>query len=91
MITFLVIAVCCCLGAVTIIWDTHNEHKGNAALRGYLRELSQAMRSGAAPHHATGAEFLGIWLCVPEPTVDFRMNVRSIEVQFMRGLCENTW
>lgn len=27
MITFLVIAVCCCLGAVTIIWDKHNEHK----------------------------------------------------------------
>lgn len=27
MITFLLIAVCFCLGAVSIIWDKHNEHK----------------------------------------------------------------
>ena len=39
----------------------------------------------------TGAEFLGIWLSVPEPTVDFRTNVRSIEVQFERALCETPW
>ena len=27
MITALIIVVCCCLGAVSIIWDKHNEHK----------------------------------------------------------------
>lgn len=29
--------------------------KGNAALRSYLNETAQAMRAGAAEHHATGS------------------------------------
>ena len=39
----------------------------------------------------TGSEFLGIYITVPEPSINFRDFVRSIEIQYTRELCEDAW